>query len=516
MKKKALAAFAAALLMTLSLLTGCGSVVAAAPEETTALVTARNDTSSGSGTAAPEVVSAAEAEVDVSVSDRDASGEYDASSAVSLTPEDDLTITEAGVYLLSGTYENKMLVIEVGDEDKVQLVLENAVLTNENGPAIYVRSADKVFITAAEGTENVISDGADYAVTDGDTELDAAVFSKEDLTLNGAGKLTINGNCKHAVVSKDDLVVTAKALTVNAENAGLCGKDSVRVSGASVQITAGSDGIRSDNDEDAEKGYVGVTDSSLTIVSGKDGIQAETVFTSADSAITVTAGGGSSARSADASESYKGIKAGTALTVSGGTMQIDALDDALHTNGSILIEAGSFTLYSGDDGIHGDELVEIAGGTFRIAAHEGIEGTYVLIRGGEIDIQASDDGINAARKSTAWTPTVEISGGTVTITMGAGDTDGIDSNGNILITGGTISVNGSSAFDYDGTATFTGGTVYVNGQQVTTLSNQMMGGGMGGFGGQGGFPGGQGGGPGGQGGFPGGQGGFGGKGGGRP
>ncbi|MBQ6539450.1 MAG: carbohydrate-binding domain-containing protein, partial [Oscillospiraceae bacterium] len=149
------------------------------------------------------------------------------------------------------------------------------------------------------------------------------------------------------------------------------------------------------------------------------------------------------------------------------------------------------------------EKVEISGGTFAITAHEGIEGTYILISGGEIGIQASDDGINAARKSTAYTPTVEITGGTVSVTMGAGDTDGIDSNGDIVITGGTVSVNGNSAFDYDGSATFTGGTVYINGQQVTALPNQMMGGGMGGG------PGGHGG----QGGGPGGQGGFGGKGG---
>ena len=345
------------------------------------------------------------AELEISVSKRDASGEYDAAAAVTLSPEDDLTITEAGVYILSGVYENQMIVIEVGEEDKVQLVL-----TNENGPAIYVRSADKVFLTAAEGTVNTISDGADYTLTDGDTTLDAAVFSKEDLTINGAGTLTISGNCKHAVVSKDDLVVTAKDLIVNAAKVGLGGKDSVTLSEAAVVITAGSDGVRSEI-------------------------------------------------------------------------------------GSILVDGGAFTIRASSDGIVAAELVGISGGSFDITASEGIEATYILISGGEITISASDDGINAARKSESYTPTVEITGGTVSVTMGAGDTDGIDSNGNIIITGGTISVNGSSSFDYDGSASFTGGTVYVNGQQVTTLPNQMMGGGMGGFVGQGGM-GGFGGGPG--------------------
>ena len=341
------------------------------------------------------------AEIEISVSKRDASGEYDASEAVTLTPEDDLTITEAGVYILSGSYENVMIVIDAGEEDKIQLVLENAAIINENGPAIYVRSADKVFLTAAEGTVNAISDGADYTLTDEDTTLDAAVFSRADLTINGAGTLTISGNCKHAVVSKDDLVVTAKDLSVSAENVGLNGKDSVTLSEAAAVVTAGSDGVRAEN-------------------------------------------------------------------------------------GSVLVDSGDYTIKA-SDGVAAAEMVGISGGSFDITASEGIEATYVLITGGEITIAASDDGINAARKSESYTPTVEITGGTITITMGAGDTDGIDSNGNIIISGGTVSVNGNSSFDYDGTASFTGGIVYVNGQPVTTLPNQMMGGGMGGFGGQGGF-----------------------------
>ena len=340
-------------------------------------------------------------EIDTSVSNRDASGEYDASSAIVLSAEDDLTITAAGVYILSGTYENKMVVVDAGDEDKIQIVLKNAVLTNAYGPAIFVRNADKVFLTAAEGTENMISDGPGYSLFDGETALDAAVFSRDDLTINGSGSLTISGNTKHAVVSKDDLVVTAKDLTVNAINSGLTGKDAVKFSEASAVITAGSDGI--------------------------------------------------------------------------------------HSEGSIALLSGSCTLRCADDGIHADGAVKISGGTVNITASEGIEATYILITGGETTIQATDDGVNAAWKTASYTPTLEITGGIVTVTMGAGDTDAIDSNGNIIITGGTISVNGNSAFDYDGSAIFTGGTVYVNGQQVTTLPNQMMGGGMGGFGGKNGF-----------------------------
>ena len=491
--------------LALFLLTGCAAAPASAAESVSATPSAADT---------PPGAALSDSALDTAVSKRDASGEYDASEAATLSPDGDLTITEAGTYILSGEYEG-MIVIEAGEEDKVQLVLDNATITNENGPAIYVRSADKVFLTAAEGTVNVISDGSDYTLTDDDTALDAAVFSRDDLTINGSGQLTINGNYKHAVVCKDDLVITAKDLSVKAQNVGLNGKDSVKFSGATVSVTAGSDGVRSDNGSDAEKGYVSVVDSTLSIVSGKDGVQAETVFTAENATLSITSGGGSGARSGDASESYKGIKAGVSISINGGVYTIDALDDAIHTNGSILISDGAFTLRSRDDGVHANEKIEIAGGTLDITAYEGIEATYVLIGGGDITIAALDDGINAARKSSAYTPTVEITGGTVTITMGAGDTDGVDCNGNIIITGGTISISGNSSFDYDGTATFTGGTVIVNGQEVSTIPNQFMGG-TGGMGGPGGFGDGQGGFGGGHGGFGGGPGGMGGPGGGRP
>ena len=333
------------------------------------------------------------------VSDRDASGEYDANAAVTLAPGGDLTITAAGVYILSGSYENQMITVRAGEEDKVQIVLNNAQITNADGPAILVGSADKVFLTAAEGSENSIADGAGYTLSEGDTSVDAAVFSKADLTINGSGSLSITGNNKHAVASKDDLVVTAKNLTVSSAASALTGKEAVTLSDATVSIQAGTDGI--------------------------------------------------------------------------------------HSEGTVSILGGSLSAQCGDDAVHADGKADIAGGTVTLHAAEGIEATYVLIRSGDISIQASDDGINAAYKSDAYTPTVEITGGKLTVTMGAGDTDGIDSNGDLIISGGTVSVTGSSAFDYDGSVSFTGGTVTVNGQQVTELTNQFMGG-MGGMGGQGG------------------------------
>lgn len=498
---------AAAAIASAAILTGC------ALARTTASAQASRTSASAALTAEESAVLTTE--LDVEVSSRDASGEVDTSEAVTISPGDDLTITSAGVYILSGTYTDQMLVVAAGDEDKVQIVLDGVTMTNSAGPVIYVQNADKVFLTALEGTENTLSDGSDYEVIDGDEQLDAAVFSCDDLTVNGSGTITVNGNYKHGIASKDDLVITISDLQVAAVNVGLRGKDCVKLSGATVTVTAGTDGIRSDNGTDADRGYVSVVDSTLTVTAAKDGIQAENSFLSENSHISVTSGGGYSAASSnkgfgpfagtwsgtdDSAESYKGIEAGISIQISGGSISVSSADDALHTNGTVLISSGSLKLASGDDGIHADEKITITGGTLDITASEAIEATYVLITGGDITITASDDGINAARKSTAYTPTVEITGGNITITMGAGDTDGIDSNGNILISGGTVSVSGSSAFDYDGTASLSGGTVYVNGQQVTAITNQFMGGGMGGFGGMGGQNGGNGwgGGPGGQ------------------
>ena len=143
-------------------------------------------------------------------------------------------------------------------------------------------------------------------------------------------------------------------------------------------------------------------------------------------------------------------------------------------------------LNAGDDGIHGNSVVQVDGGTLTIAAAEGIEGTYIQLNGGTVSITASDDGINAAWKSGAYSAAIVINGGDITVSMGSGDTDGIDSNGDIIMNGGTVTVTGNSTFDYDGSASYNGGTIIANGQQISYIPNQMMGGGRGGWGGQGG------------------------------
>lgn len=356
---------------------------------------------------------------------RDLEQTADLSEAKTLTVSDgqQITISSEGVYVLQGSAQNATVIVEADSSAKVQLVLDGVSITNEDFPCIYVKSADKVFLTTLSDSSLSVTGSF---VSDGDTNTDAVIFSKEDLTLNGSATLTISSS-DNGVSSKDDLKVTGGNYIISASSKCLEGKDSISIAGGDFSLTAGSDGLHAENDEDESLGY-------------------------------------------------------------------------------IYIGGGSFSVSANDDGIHGTAFVQIDGGSFQIAAGEGIEGSFVQINDGTISIQSWDDGINAANKSGAYPVCVEINGGDISIAMSAGDTDGIDANGSIVVNGGTISITGSSGFDYDGTAQLNGGTVIVNGQTLDSIPNQMMGGGFGG-----GFGGGPGGGFGGMGGQSGS--GFGGRGG---
>ena len=344
-------------------------------------------------------------------SNRDLSGEYD-DETVSITLTGDsavadsdavtvsgstVTITAAGTYILSGEL-NGSVIVSASKDDKVQLVLDGVSIHSETFAAIYVAHADKVFITLADGSENTLSNGGTFTQVD-ESNVDAVIFSRDDLTFNGTGSLTITSPAGHGVVCKDELVFTDGTYEIGSARHAISAKDSIAIADGTYTLAAYGDGLHAENDDD-------------------------------------------------------------------------------ETLGSIYIAGGTFKIGSADDAIHAVTTVQIDGGSFELSAAEGIEGTYIQINDGEISIEASDDGVNAAYKSSAYTPTFEMNGGALTVVMGAGDTDGIDSNGNIIVNGGTIDVTGNSSFDYDGSAQYNGGTIIVNGQQVDSIPNQMMGGGM--------------------------------------
>ena len=460
-----------ALTLAVSLLAGCSSQTGrdetvnnttqisdtAETDNTTANQTNENTSASENtetGNKTSSELSAIELTLDnsaytVKISKRDQSGEYEEGTTVDLSQvtDDVYEITSAGTYVLTGTYNGQIRVV-AGDEDKVQLVFRNLTV-NSDECALLIGNADKVFITL-EG-ENHISDGSSYSYEYDGSNVDGAIFAKCDLTINGSGTLTVTGNNAHGIVTKDDLTIVNATVNVSSTSSALDGNDSAVLYNCTVNLTAGTNGIRSGNDETEGKGFVYIDGSQVTVKALE-----------------------------------KGIKAFNYIQIDGGTISVTCGDDGIHSDNEIVINGGNITVTAADDAVHADYKVTVNNGTVSIKkAAEGIEATWIQINNGSVDIYATDDGINAAKKVTTVTPLVEINGGSVTISMGSGDTDAIDSNGNLTITGGNIDITAQFAFDFDGKVTFTGGTVYVNGSKVTTITNSMMGPG-GGWGQQGG------------------------------
>lgn len=433
-------------------------------------------------------------------SDRDLSGEYSECVDITLSgsaascndssvtvADGSITITKAGTYKLSGTFTGQ-IIVNAGDSDKVQLVLDNASITKDGSAALYVINADKVFVTTVSGTENTLASTGEFASSDDETNVDGAVFSKSDITFNGSGTLNVTCESKHGIVTKDDLKITGGTYNITSASQGLSGKDSVRIAGGDITVTSGSDGIHSENTDDTEKGYVYISGGTLNITSGKDCIDASGTIDIKDGTLTLNAGGGSSEKTTGSdSESYKGIKADGVLTISGGTFNIDTLDDAIHSNTDVTVSGGTFEISTGDDGIHADNDTVVSGGEITIATcYEGLEGQTVTVSGGKITLTASDDGINAAGGdnggigggfgpdsfSADSNAKITITGGEIYVNASG---DGLDSNGDLEISGGTVYVygptsGGDGSLDYDGNAVITGGTVIMAGSSGMAMN----------------------------------------------
>ena len=405
-----------------------------------------------------------------------------------------ITITEKGVYVVSGTLEDGQIIVDASDSDKVQIVLDGVNINCETNAAIYVREADKVFITLAENSSNTLGGGNEYTQID-DNTVDGVIFSKSDLVCNGTGSLTIEADYKHGIVSKDDLVITGGTYKITAADNGITAKDQLKILDGSFDIDAANSAVKAKNTDDTELGNI---------------------------------------------------------YIAGGVFTVKAEQDGFHATGSIVVDDGTITVNSGDDGFHAELDTVIHGGTILVEkSNEGLEGKRVVVNGGDITINASDDGINAAnsgddganainpganaagsgdddsnaassnddssavvnsgddgsisgaadgKKPPQMPPDTEngsdmqpsqdfdpenapsggnapqmmqggpggggnselyikIAGGTLTVSA---DGDGLDSNGGLLVTGGTTIVygptsDGDSALDYDGSAIVSGG-----------------------------------------------------------
>ena len=461
-----------------------------------------NKTEVNSGTEVKNVSSADPVSTDISTdnmdfefTNNDTDYSVDEARAVTVKESEDLVkITKEGTYIVTGKHSG--ITVDAPDTAKIKIVLKNAEIISSDGPAIYIKEADKVFLTAYKDTLNKVSDGTAYSSDYTSVNADGAIFSKADLTVNGEGTLKVSGNYKCSIVSKDDLVICGLTLTVDSVGCAIEGKDCIKASGAKITVNAGGDGIKSTNSEDTNRGFVYIENGSYNITAQNDGIQAETVLKISDGDFNIKTGGGSTNASTDkgggwgmwggststeAADSAKALKATSRITVNGGKFNIDSSDDSVHSNSDAEINAGSLDISSGDDGIHADDELIINGGTISVKkSYEGLEATGIKITGGTIDVTASDDGLNAAggNDSSAMggrpgensfnsnsKATISISGGYVLVNA---EGDGIDSNGSVTVSGGVVLVSGptnsgNGAFDYDSTAEITGGTAILCG-----------------------------------------------------
>lgn len=405
-----------------------------------------------------------------------------------------VTITSGGTYVLSGTLMGS-IVVAAPDTDDVQLVLGGVDITASVNAAIYCSTADTLTVTLAEGTVNTLTDASVFTYADeAAEEPDAALFSKVDLTISGSGQLTVNAGYNNGIGTKDDLVIEGGTIAVTAANHGIRGRDSVTVTDGNLTITSGADGIQSNNDEKEGKGWIDLSGGAFTITAGTDAVQAETSLSISGGNYALAAGGGNTATPSDTSGSYKGLKAGTDIAISGGVFTIDSADDAVHANGNIAVSGGELTLSTGDDGVHADGDLTITSGTVTIlTSYEGLEAKTMTLADGVITINATDDGINissgddssgmgrfggnwtVAASSDQW---LKITGGVITVVAGR---DAIDVNGSGEMSGGTVNLTAATlgegnTLDTDGGFTQTGGDL--------TESGGNSFGGPGGFGGR--------------------------------
>lgn len=538
--KKILSLFLIIALMA-SLFTGCAEDTESVSQNKTQSDTTTAETSETSA------VNTSDSDTDM-FTQRDLKTEYDESKAVTIklngtsaTASSDsvkisgssVTITEEATYIISGELDDGMLIVNAPDTAKLQLVFDGVNITSKTSAALYILEADKVFLTLAKGSTNTLANGGSFAAID-DNNIDSALFSKQDLTMNGAGTLTVTSPVGHGIVCKDDLVITGGTYEVTSASHGIDAKDSVRVANATLNIDAGKDAIHCENNDDTSKGFVYIQSGNIKAEAEGDGISAGAYMQIEDGSIDLLVGGGSengtkehsdffggfmgggrpgemrpenmqTTETEEDSASMKGLKAVSNLVISGGNITINSADDAVHSDDSLTINGGTFSIASGDDAVHAEETLNITDGNFEISeSYEGLEALHIDVQGGNIKLKASDDGLNAAGgtdqsgttggrdgmfgggpdrmgghgggpgggMSANSNGSIKISGGTLYINSSG---DGVDANGTLEISGGHTTVTGptqgdTSTLDYDKTAVITGGTFIGTGSTMMAQS----------------------------------------------
>lgn len=440
MKKTAILSLLFVVLLSLS---ACGSTGVIATQSESVI----SETNQAESTEAVSTASSSEM-----FTDRDMEIGYDEETSARITLSGDgassdsdavqisgstVTITEEGTYILSGTLNDGMIVVSAEDTDKIQLVLNNVEITSSTSAAIYVLEADKVFITTVSGSENTLVNGGEYVAID-DNNIDAVIFSKSDLTLNGAGTLNITAAAGHGVVSKDDLALTSGTYNITAASHGLSGKDSVRIANGTYTITAGKDGIHAESTDDTSLGFLHISGGTFTITADGDGISASDYLQIEDGSFMITTGEGSASVTMTSGAMDFGQSGGFRNQTTTTTAEDDSLSQkGIKADGTINITGGTFDITSVDDGINAGGGTDSSG--------------FSRVLSGQEQLASSSDCF------------ITINGGDFVI-VSTGDCS--DSNGALTINSGTLDLtcngSGNTAIDCDGTYTNNGGDVTTN------------------------------------------------------
>lgn len=521
MKKKLV--LLTALLLTLSAGSGCGNLSSGGT-----LGSSQEETGTEGNTTDTEEegqsVSAEEQTDEDMFTDRDYEEDYQEEDCVSVTlsgtsassssdsveiSDSTITITEEGTYLISGTLSDGMIIVNATDTAKIQLIFEGVEINSETSAPLYILEADKVFLTLAEGSENTLSNSGTYTAID-DSNIDSVIYSKQDLTLNGAGSLTISSPGGHGIVSNDDLVITDGTYNITAASHGLKANDSIRITGDSqFTVTAGKDGIHAENDEDTSLGFVYISDGTIAIEAEGDGISAGSYMQISGGTFQVLAGGGSENGTKESSDSWGEFRGGggpggngqapgrtgsrsesrdagsaelaspeqssvsvenlsTESSSEAGDSSTDASQSTeedsstsmkgIKAAGDLLISGGSFTIDSADDSIHSNSSVTIKDGVFEIASGDDAvhADENLTVTAGTINISESYEGLEALH--------LEIQGGDITLTAsddGLNAAGGTDSSGTQGGRDGMLGGGGPGSSSSDGTILISGGTLNI-------------------------------------------------------
>ena len=393
--------------------------------------TGSDDTTSSEKTSGDETASsddASGAASDDEFTDRDIDPSYDESEVIEITLDGSsasvsgngaevdgsiITISAEGVYVISGTLEDGQIIVNAADTEKVQIVLNGVDISCSDSACIYVKSADKTFITLADGTENTLSDTGEAYAADGDENVDGVIYSKDDVTFNGSGSLTINASYNHGIVGNDDVKFTGGSYYITATAKGIKANDSLRIKDGSFVIASGDDALHTSNNEEEGKGYIYIADGEFELSSGDDGIHAEKELVINDGVIVVT-------------QSNEGIE-GATIEVNGGDISVNAGDDGMNATGTST--TGSMDSAEWDFG----EMKFGGGGMM-----DAVEDALLTINGGTIYVNASGDGLD----SNGY---LYINGGNVTVDGPVNDGNGaLDTGYEGYVNGGTVIITGSS------------------------------------------------------------------------